>query len=287
MRRLVNAMRTHKVATVSGGVLAIVVLAAILAPLITWHDPLATDVRARLLPPFWMEGGNLTHPLGTDSVGRDLYSRIVYGLRSSLFIGVTAVALGGAVGVAAGVLSAYYDGRATSFVFGRFADVQQSIPFVVLALAIAAAVGASFRNLIIILGLGSWLFYYRIVRSEVLPLREEPFILAVRTLGASDRRILMRHVMPNILPSILVTITLFVPTMIMFSAALSFLGLGVQAPQAELGLMISEGRGFIETAWWLSVFPGVALGIIVLAMNSLGDWLRDHLDPTQRQARSR
>lgn len=287
MRNLLSAMRTHKVATASGGVLAIIVLAAILAPLITWHDPLATDVRSRLLPPFWMDGGSFTHPLGTDSVGRDLYSRIVYGLRSSLFIGVTAVALGGVVGVVAGVLSAYYDGRATSFVFGRFADVQQSIPFVVLALAIAAAVGASFRNLIIILGLGSWLFYYRIVRSEVLPLREEPFILAVRTLGASDRRILVRHVMPNILPSILVTITLFVPTMIMFSAALSFLGLGVQAPQAELGLMISEGRGFIETAWWLSVFPGVALGVIVLAMNSLGDWLRDHLDPTQRQARSR
>lgn len=282
MNRLLTTARRHKVATISGGVLLLLVLTALFAPLLTWHDPVSTDVRSRLLPPMWVEGGSASYPFGTDSVGRDLYTRMLFGLRSSLFIGIAAVVLGGLVGVTAGVLSGYYDGRFTSFLFGRFADVQQSIPFVVLALAIAAAVGPSFRNLIVILGIGSWLFYYRLIRSEVLALREEPYILAIRTIGAPDRRILVRHVLVNVMPSVLVTVTLFVPTMIMFAAALSFLGLGVQPPQAELGLMISEGRGFIDTAWWLSVFPGILLAILVLALNSLGDWLRDHLDPTQR-----
>lgn len=281
-----TALRGRWVVVISLGILGIAVLAALLAPLITWHDPVGADVRARLMPPVWMEGGSLTHPLGTDSVGRDLFTRIVFGLRASLFIGFAAVAVGGLVGVTAGVLSGYYDGRLGAFLFGRLADVQQAIPFVVLGVAIAAAIGPSFRNLILILGLGSWLFYYRVVRAEVLAIREEPFILAARTIGSSDRRILTRHALPNVLPSILVTVTLFVPSMIMFSAALSFLGLGVQAPQAELGLMISEGRGFIDSAWWLSVFPGIALAVIVLAMNSLGDWLRDHLDPTQRRGRA-
>ncbi|MGY6500701.1 MAG: ABC transporter permease [Acidimicrobiales bacterium] len=281
-----RALRGRWVVVVSLGVLALAVAAAVLAPLITWHDPVVTDVRARLQPPVWMDGGTLSHPLGTDSVGRDLFTRIVFGLRASLFIGFAAVAVGGIVGVTAGVLAGYYDGRIGAFAFGRLADVQQAIPFVVLGVAIAAAIGPSFRNLILILGLGSWLFYYRVVRSEVLAIREEPFILAARTIGSSDRRILVRHALPNVLPSILVTITLFVPSMIMFAAALSFLGLGVQAPQPELGLMISEGRGFIDSAWWLSVFPGLALAVIVLAMNSLGDWLRDYLDPTQRRGRA-
>lgn len=280
--KLLALARQHKVAAISGAVLALLALAAVFAPLLTWHDPVATDVRARLLPPMWAEGGSRSYPFGTDSVGRDLYTRMLFGLRASLFIGIAAVTLGGLVGVTAGILSAYYDGRFSSFIFGRFADIQQSIPFVVLALAIAAAVGPSFRNLILILGVGSWLFYYRLIRSEVLTIREEPYILAIRTIGASDRRILLRHVLVNVMPSVIVTVTLFVPTMIMFAAALSFLGLGVQPPQAELGLMISEGRGFIETAWWLSVFPGLVLAILVLALNSLGDWLRDHLDPTQR-----
>lgn len=269
----------------AAGTLALVVLVAIVGPWLPLADPVATDVRARLSPPVWMDGGSWSHPLGTDSVGRDLLARIVYGLRSSLIIGVAAVALGGAIGVSAAIVSGYYEGRIASFLFGRLADVQQAIPFVVLALAVASVVGASFRNLILILGLGSWIYYYRIVRSEVLPMREELFILAQRTIGSSDARILTRHLLPNVLPSILVTVTLFVPTTILFAAALSFLGLGVQPPQAELGLMISEGRGHIQAAWWLSTFPGVALAVIVLAMNGIGDWLRDRFDPTQRMAR--
>lgn len=271
-------------AWISGGVLAVIVLAAVLAPLLAWHDPVATDVRARLLPPVFMDGGSWDHPFGTDSIGRDLFARTLYGLRSSLFIGLSAVAIGGLIGVTAAIVSGYYEGKLASFLFGRVADVQQAIPFVVLALAVAAAVGASYKNLILILGIGSWVFYYRLVRSEVLPLREEPFILAQRTIGSPTPRILLRHILPNVMPAVLVTVTLFVPSTIMYAAALSFLGLGVQPPAAELGLMISEGRGFIDTAWWLTVVPGIVLAIIVLAMNSLGDWLRDRLDPTRRMA---
>lgn len=271
-------------AWIAGGALVLLVLAAMFAPLIAQHDPVVANVRARLLPPAFMDGGSWTHPFGTDSIGRDLFARTLYGLRSSLFIAVAAVTIGGLIGITAAIVSGYYEGRAAAFVFGRLADVQQAIPFVVLALAVAAAIGPSFRNLILILGVGSWVFYYRLVRADVLPLREEAFILAQRTIGSSTPRILLRHVLPNVMPSILVTVTLFVPSTIMYGAALSFLGLGVQPPSAELGLMISEGRGHIETAWWLSVMPGIVLAVLVLAMNSLGDWLRDHLDPTRRKA---
>ena len=267
---------------ISGAFLVSLIVAAVVAPLITWHDPLDSDVVSRLIPPAWQAGGSWSNPLGTDSVGRDLLTRMIFGVRASLIVGFAAVAVGGGVGVATGLIAGYYDGRPAAFAFGRLADVQQAVPFVVLALAVVASVGASFRNLILILGVGSWLFYYRIVRAEVLAIREEYFIDAARAIGSSDRRVLCRHVLPNVFPSIIVVVTLFVPRMIMFAAALSFLGLGVQPPDPELGLMISEGREFIHRAWWLTVFPGFLLALMVLSMNTVGDWLRDRLDPTQR-----
>jgi peptide/nickel transport system permease protein len=268
--------------TVSATILGVIVLVALLAPLIAWNDPYDTVVRIRLKPPVWSDGGSWRYPLGTDAVGRDLFTRIIYGLRASLAIGLAAVAVGGTLGVVSGILSGYYDGKIAAFVFGRLADVQQAIPFVVLALAFAVSVGASFRNLIVILGVGSWLFYYRVVRADVLAIRGEAYIDAAKTVGASDLRILSRHILPNVFPSIIVIVTLFIPRLIMFAAALSFLGLGVKTPEAELGLMISEGRDYIREAWWLTVFPGVVLAILVLCMNHIGDWLRDRLDPTQR-----
>ena len=193
--------RRRRIAVMLAGfLLGVMVLAAVLAPLIAWHDPLDTDVVERLHPPAWSEDGNLTNLLGTDSVGRDLFTRILYGVRSSLVIGFAAMLVGGGVGVTAGILSGYYDGRIAAFVFGRVADVQQAIPFVVLALAVAASVGASFRNLILILGVGSWLFYFRIVRGEVLAIREETYIDAANAIGASNLRILLRHLLPNVFP---------------------------------------------------------------------------------------
>ncbi len=274
--------RTRTTLIFSAGFLAVVVLVSALAPWITWHDPLDAELTRRLMPPAWLDGGSWSHPFGTDSTGRDLFTRMLFGVRLSLLIGVTAVAFGGLIGVTAGILAGYYDEKIAAVGFGRVADIQQAIPFVVLALAVVASIGPSFRNLILILGVGSWLFYYRIVRGEVLKIREESYIDAAKAMGQSDAGILVSHVLPNTFAPVIVIVTLFVPRLIMFAAALSFLGLGVQPPRAELGLMISEGRGLIQQAWWLTVIPGSLLAGIVLAMNTLGDWLRERLDPTLR-----
>lgn len=273
-------------AYLSAGTLGVIVLLALLAPLIAPYDPLSVDVRSRLQPPSWHGDGSFSHLLGTDAVGRDLLTRILYGLRYSLAIGFSAVLLGGIIGVLAGLLAGFYDGRLGSFVLGRLSDVQQSIPFMVLALAVAASLGPSFRNLILILGIGSWLFYYRIVRGEVLAIREQQFVDSARAIGASDLRIMTRHVIPNVVPSVIVVGTVYVPRLIMFAAALSFLGLGVQSPQPELGLMIAEGRDVIHLAWWITVLPGVVLALVVLSMNTLGDWMRDNLDPVLKARRT-
>lgn len=273
-------------AYLSAGILFVIVVLALLAPWIAWHDPLGVELRSRLQPPFWYEDGSLSKPFGTDAVGRDLLTRMLFGLRYSLAIGFSAVLVGGCVGVLAGLLAGYYDGRLGSFVLGRLSDVQQSIPFMVFALAVAASLGPSFRNLILVLGIGSWLFYYRIVRGEVLAIREQQFIDSARAIGASDLRIMIRHVIPNVIPSIIVVGTVYIPRLIMFAAALSFLGLGVQPPQPELGLMIAEGREVIHLAWWITVLPGAVLAIVVLAMNTLGDWMRDNLDPVLKSRRA-
>jgi peptide/nickel transport system permease protein len=280
--RVVPGRRLGPAVFISLAFMALVIVVAVFAPFIAWHDPLEANLARRLRPPVWNDGGTWSNPFGTDSAGRDLLARMIFGVRLSLIIGLAAVAVGGLLGVTTGILSGYYDGRAAAFVFGRLADVQQAIPFVVLALAVAASLGGSFGNLIIILGVGSWLFYYRIVRGEVLAIREESYIDAARALGQSAPGILLRHILPNVFPSVIVIVTLFVPRLIMFAAALSFLGLGVQPPQAELGLMIAEGRGLIQQAWWLTVIPGCVLAGIVLSMNTLGDWLRERLDPMLR-----
>lgn len=273
-------------AYLSADALALVVLLALLAPWISPYEPLAVNVPNRLQPPFWAAEGSFSHPLGTDAVGRDLLTRILYGLRYSLAIGFAAVLVGGSIGVVAGILAGFYDGRLGSFVVGRLSDVQQSIPFMVFALAVAASLGPSFRNLILVLGIGSWLFYYRVVRGEVLAIREQQFVDSARALGASDLRIIVRHVVPNVVPSIIVVATVYIPRLIMFAAALSFLGLGVQPPQPELGLIISEGRDVIHRAWWVTVLPGLVLAIVVLSMNTLGDWMRDNLDPRLKARRA-
>lgn len=273
-------------AYLSAGTLVVIVLLALLAPWITADSPLSVDVRSRLQPPFWYADGDFSNPLGTDSVGRDLLTRILYGLRFSLAIGFSAVLVGGCVGVLAGLLAGYYEGRVGSFIIGRLSDVQQSIPFMVFALAVAASLGPSFRNLILVLGIGSWLFYYRVVRGEVLAIREEQFIDSAKAIGASDLRIMARHVIPNVVPSIIVVATVYIPRLIMFAAALSFLGLGVQPPQPELGLMIAEGRDVIHLAWWITVLPGIVLALVVLSMNTLGDWMRDNLDPMLKSRRA-
>lgn len=290
--RIASAIAQHRrflprnfAAYLSAGTLVVMVSLALLAPWIAWHDPLDVDLRSRLQPPFWYPEGSYTKPFGTDAVGRDLLTRSLFGLRFSLAIGFSAVLIGGFIGVVAGLLAGYYGDRLGSFVLGRLSDVQQSIPFMVFALAVAASLGPSFRNLILILGIGSWLFYYRIVRGEVLAIREQQFIDSARVIGVSDLRVMLRHIIPNVMPSIIVVCTVYIPRLIMFAAALSFLGLGVQPPQPELGLMMSEGREVIHIGWWITVLPGIVLAILVLSMNTLGDWLRDNLDPILKARR--
>jgi peptide/nickel transport system permease protein len=253
---------------------------ALPAPLIAPFPPNDTDLRARLLPPGVL-GGSASHVLGTDSLGRDVLSRVIWGSQLTLLVGVTAVLVGGLIGVTTGVVAGYAGGW-WDLVVGRIADVQQAIPFVILALAVVAVVGASLLNLILVLGVGSWIFTYRIARAESLRVREQPYVEAARTLGAGTGRILRAHVLPNIAPPVIVVATLFVPQVIIYTAGLSFLGLGVPPPAAEWGRDIAQASEYLRTAPWPTLVPSAFLVVTVLGINLIGDWLRDVLDPVER-----
>jgi peptide/nickel transport system permease protein len=254
-------------------VLAAVVLAAA-APALAPADPIRNALLDRLTAPTW----DRAHPLGTDTLGRDVASRLLYGARVSLVVGFSAVLLAGAVGVAAGLVSGWYRGWVDDLVM-RLGDVQLAFPVLVLAVAVLAVLGGSVLNLIVVLGVTGWITYARIVRGEVLTLRERDFVAAARALGAGDAWILGRHLLPNVLPPITVVATFSVARTIIAEASLSFLGLGVPAPEPSWGAMLDEGRNYITTGWWLALFPGLAILLLVLGINLVGDWLRDVLDP--------
>jgi peptide/nickel transport system permease protein len=272
-RRRVDAL------ALAGGVIVVaaIVLAA-LAPVLAPADPIKNSLLDRLTPPAWTAGGEPKHLLGTDTLGRDVASRLLHGARVSLVVGFSAVVLAGAAGVALGLLSGWYGGRLDD-VLMRLGDVQLAFPVLVLAVAVMAVLGASLVNLIVVLGLTGWITYARIVRGEVLTLRERDFVAAARALGAPDRWILRRHLLPNVLPPITVVATFSVARTIIAEASLSFLGLGIPAPQPSWGSMLDEGRNYITTGWWLALFPGLAILLLVLGINLVGDWLRDRLDP--------
>ena len=265
-----------------GGIVLALVLMAILAPLLSPHDPLAQVLVDRLKPPAWLPGGTPNYLLGTDANGRDILSRIMWGGRTSLEIGLLSVILGAGIGVTAGLLAGYRGGW-VDLIIGRGADIQQAIPLLILALAVIAVVGSSILNLVIVLGAGSWLYYYRVVRGEVLTIRERPYVEAARAVGAGDWRILSRHILPNIAGSIVVIVTLEIPQVILFTAGLTFLGLGVPPPTPEWGRLIFEGRDYLQGAWWLTLAPAAFLVLFVLGVNLLGDALRDRLDPVRRR----
>jgi peptide/nickel transport system permease protein len=253
-----------------------VLLAAAGAPWLAPDDPLRADLARSLRPP-----GTPGHPLGTDQLGRDLLSRILYGARLSLFIGgctvlATAVA-GGALGLVAGFVE-----RWPSAAIMRLADVQLSFPFILLALTINAIVGLGLRNIIFSLSAAGWVVYARVVRGEVLSVRQRDFIQAAAALGVGRGRLLLRHVLPNVAPSIIVVASLQFSQFIVAEAAISFLGFGVQPPTPAWGSMLSESRDFLYVAWWLGALPGLALALTALGINLLGDWLRDRLDPKLR-----
>jgi peptide/nickel transport system permease protein len=257
-------------------VLVVVVALALAAPLVAASDPTAQQLEQKLRPPL-----SASHPLGTDQLGRDVLARMLFGTRVSLVVALLAVLVSGSVGIGLGVVAGFYSGRADATIM-RLVDVQLSMPVTLVAIAIIAVAGTSLLNLVLVLGLSQWPLYARVVRGEALALRGRDFLVAARALGASSAWIILRHVLPNALSSIVVVSTLGVASVIVFEAGLSFLGLGVQPPQPSLGGMLSEGREYLATAWWLGVFPGLLIMLLVLGINLLGDGLRDALDPRQR-----
>ncbi len=258
-------------------VLGVVAAAAIFAPLLSPADPIKNDLLERLTPPMWNAGGSAAHPLGTDTLGRDVLSRLLFGARVSLAVGFAAVLISGALGVAAGVLGGFYGGWLDD-VLMRAGDVQLAFPVLLLGVALLAVLGPGLGNLILVLVVSGWITYARIVRGETLSLKHRDFVEAARALGALDRRLIWRHVLPNVWAPIVVVATFSLARTIIAEASLSFLGLGVPAPLASWGAMLDEGRNYITTGWWLALFPGTAILIVVLVINLIGDWLRDALD---------
>jgi peptide/nickel transport system permease protein len=242
------------------------------------HEPTRQSLLRRFTPPVWAEGGKATYLLGTDQVGRDILSRMIHGARVSLIVGISAVLVSLIVGVTLGLLSGFLQGRVDTVIM-TVVDVTLSFPQLLLALAFVAALGPSLLTIIIVLGLTGWERYTRVVRAEVLALREKDFVEAARALGASPVRTLLRHLLPNTFSSIIVMSTLQVAQAILQEAALSFLGVGTGSAYPTWGQMIALGRDFVSVAWWLPTFPGLAILLTVLAINLVGDRLRDALDP--------
>jgi len=259
-----------------------VIFSAILAPLISPHDPILQDVEKRLYPPLGQAGADPNYLLGTDQLGRDIVSRLIYGARISIVVSVSAVVFSAFLGTIIGLFSGFYGGKIDS-VFMRLADVQLAFPFILLAIAIIAVLGPNLQNIIIVMGITGWVIYARVVRAEVLSLREKEYVMAVRALGGSNGRIIFNHLLPNVVPPIIVIITLEMARMIIMEAALSFLGLGIQPPTPTWGGMLADGRVYLVTSWWLATFPGLVIMLVVLGINLLGNWLRDILDPRLTQ----
>ena len=252
--------------------------AALLAPQIAPWDPTRQMLVKRLRPPMWEARGLRQHPLGTDHLGRDILSRILYGGRISLGVGLSAVTLSCLIGVTLGLLAGFHGGRTDALIM-RVVDVFLAIPYILLAMGVVFALGASLVNVILVMAVTRWVQFARVVRADVLSIREREFVSGARARGNRSLRLLLRHVLPNALTPIIVVATLELAFMIIYESALSFLGLGVQPPTPTWGWMLSDGRNYIATAWWLATFPGLAIMLTVLAVNLLGDWLRDTLDP--------
>ncbi|HAD04073.1 MAG TPA: peptide ABC transporter permease [Desulfuromonas sp.] len=273
-QRLFVRLRRNRMALAGGVIVATMCLLALLAPL--WqHDPGAIDIAGQLLAPAW------EHPLGTDDLGRDVLARILHGARISLLVGFVAVGIATLLGIVIGAVAGFYGGWADATLM-RFVDIMLCFPTFFLILAVIAFLDPSIWNIMIIIGLTGWMGVARLVRAEFLTLRERDFVVAARALGASDSRLIFRHLLPNALSPVLVSATLGVAGAILTESALSFLGIGVQPPTPSWGNMLIAGKQTLGTAWWLSVFPGLAILVTVLGYNLLGEGIRDALDPRLR-----
>jgi peptide/nickel transport system permease protein len=263
-------------------ILLLMMITAIFAPLLAPYSPIATSLTARLIPPFFYEGGSTAHILGTDSLGRDILSRIIYGTRVSLSVSLIVILINGTIGTMLGIIGGYFGGRIESFLM-RLTDICLSIPVILIALLFAVVLGPSFKTVILSLSMLGWAFYARLIRGETLKLRRADFVMQASIIGSSPLRIMRVHIFPNIINSLIVMATLQIGLIILVEAALSYLGAGIPPPTPSWGNMVNDGRNHIDIAWWISFFPGIAIGLVVLSGNFLGDWLRDKLDPKLRQ----
>ncbi|MGH2360513.1 MAG: ABC transporter permease [bacterium] len=279
---MARSFRASPTAIAGGALLVALAAMALLAPWIAPWEPQAQDLSRRLSAPTWFAG---PYHLGTDSVGRDLFSNILYGLRISIVFGVLSLLISVVLGVSAGVIAGFYRGRVDSLLM-RAADMQLSLPFLLVALAAAAIWGRGLYKLIIVIGVIGWAEFARTVRGSTLAVREKEFVEAARALGAVDRRIMVRHILPNVLTPVIVLMSVALPRVIVAEATLSFLGLGMPLTTPSLGLLIDGGYKYLFSgAWWPSITPGLALMVLVIGINLVGDWLRDALDPRLSQRR--
>ena len=256
----------------------LLVIPGIFAEWIAPHDPIKGSLALRLKPPMWEKGGSITYPLGTDKVGRDVLSRIIYGARVSLRVSLEGIVVSGFIGTALGLIAGYFGGRVDALIM-RLVDISLGLPIILVALVFVAALGPSFSTVIAVITILLWARYARQVRGETLSIKERDFVARARVAGASHFRIMFRYLLPNVVNTLIVLATLQVGFVIIFESSLSFLGAGIPRPTPAWGLMVADGRELIVTAWWISMFPGLAIMLTVLSFNLVGDWLRDHLDP--------
>jgi len=275
-------MFTRRWPTLPMIVLGTLIFAGLFAPLLSSHDPYSGGIRNRHNPPVFLEEGNTEHLLGTDHAGRDVFSRLLFGARISLVVGAIALTFGFLVGTTMGVVSGYAGGWIDE-VISRIVDIWQALPFLMVALVCVLLFGQSLELLLVLMALLAWNPFVRVVRSQTLSIKNEPYVDLARVAGCSTPRILIRHILPGVLNTAVVIATLAVGNLILAEAALSFLGAGVPSPTPTWGAMVNEGRNYLSSAWWPTVLPGIAIFLVVMSLNFTGDWLRDRMDPRLRQ----
>lgn len=259
----------------------IAVVCAVFAPYIAPHDPTAGSILDRLDPPFWMKGSNSSFLLGTDPVGRDVLSRIIWGARDSLYIGLSSIVMSLVIGVPVGLIAGYF-GRWVDDLLMRITDVMLTFPFILMAILVMALFGTGVNKVVIVLGVSGWASFARVVRSQVLSLREQEYVVAATIIGAPAWRIIIKHIFPMTISPVTVIATMNIAVNILLASGLSYLGLGVDPSIPDWGGMLASGQIYLTTAWWVDVFPGVVLMLTVLGFNLFGDWLRDYLEPEGR-----
>jgi len=270
-----------RIGVIGLGMVSFVLAVALLSPFLSPQDPLEQDLQARLKPPFWDEKTDPQYKLGTDQVGRDLLSRLIYGSRISLSVGFLTMASSALVGITLGILAGYYRGPLDSII-SNGVNIMMSFPYILLAISVMAAAGPGYRNLVLVLGLTGWPIYTRLVRAEVIELKSRDFVTAARALGGRNSGVILKHILPNLASSIIVLSTFELARMIIRESFLSFLGLGIPPPNASWGGMLAEGRSYMLGLWWLAAIPGSAIFFSTLGINLMGDGLRDWLDPHTR-----